>query len=202
MIIGLTGGIATGKSTVAKFFEELGAVRIDTDILAREVVKPGQPAWQAIVREFGQEILDSERRIDRKALAALVFNDSIKLQLLNKITHPAVRTLLRRQVADALRQGAKVILIEVPLLFEAGFEKEVDKTIVVFVNEEIQLARLMQRDGFSGDEATKRIGTQMPLREKVQRADLIINNSGTPEETRKQVVELWQTLKQECQHEI
>jgi dephospho-CoA kinase len=202
MIIGLTGGIASGKSTVAKIFEELGAVRIDTDILAREVVKPGQPAWQAIIREFGEGILDCERRIDRKALAALVFNDSIKLHKLNEITHPAVRALLREQVADAIRQGAKVIIIEVPLLFEAGFEKEVDKTIVVSVNEQTQFARLMQRDGITRDEAAKRIAAHMPLWEKVQRADMIIDNSGAPEETKKQVIDMWQTLKQECQHEI
>lgn len=202
MIIGLTGGIASGKSTVAKMFKELGVVSIDTDILARKVVEPGQPAWQAIIREFGPEILDSERRIDRKALAAIVFDDIKKLQILNKITHPAVRALLREQIAEAVQQGAKIILIEVPLLFEARFEKEVDKTIVVAVNEQTQFARLMKRDGITRDDAAKRIAAQMPLQEKVQRADMVIENSGTPDETKKQVLDLWQTLKQEYQYEI
>ncbi len=202
MIIGLTGGIATGKSSVAELFEELGAVRVDTDCLARKAVEPGKPAWQKIICEFGREILDDEQRIDRKALAAIVFNDNEKLKRLNGIIHPVVRALLREQIAEAVGQGAKVIVVEVPLLFEAGFENEVDKIITVSVNEQIQFARLMQRSSITEAEAVKRIESQMPQNEKLERADMVIDNSGTWEKTKEQIIDLWQAIQQEYQNEI
>jgi dephospho-CoA kinase len=200
LTVGLTGGIATGKSTVAGLFEKLGAYRIDTDRLARIVVEPGQPAWEAITQFFGKNILDSSGRLDRKKLGEIVFANPEKLDALNKMTHPPVRALLRKQLLQARAQGACVALVEVPLLYEAGFEKEVDYVIVVTTSDETQLSRLIEREKISEREARLRIAAQMPLAEKAALADFCINNNNSVELTNKQVAEIWQRLRQECEH--
>jgi dephospho-CoA kinase len=196
--LGLTGGIASGKSTVARLLEELGAVRIDADRLAREVVEPGQPAWQAIVTHFGRGVLQSDQSLDRKALADIVFNDPKELQKLNQITHPYINACMRERVEMAREAGAGVALFEAPLLYETGLDKETDCVLVVVVNEATQLTRLTERDGLTAEEAKLRVASQMPLAEKAGRADYVIDNNGTLEETRRQVVELWHKLTQEC----
>lgn len=201
LIIGLTGGIATGKSTVAGMFAELGAYRIDTDRLARIVVEPGQPAWEAIIRYFGNGVADPSGRLDRKKLGAIVFADAEKRDILNRITHPAVRALLREELVRARELGSCVALVEVPLLFEAGFERDVDKVIVTATKEETQISRLMTREPLSREEALQRIKAQMPLREKVARADYVIDNDGAEAATYLQVKEIWQKLRQECSHD-
>ncbi|MDW7652309.1 MAG: dephospho-CoA kinase [Bacillota bacterium] len=200
LVVGLTGGIATGKSTVGKLFAELGAYRIDTDMLARQVVEPGEPAYVAIVHFFGEGIIGPDGRLDRQRLAAAVFSDPKKLDALNKMTHPPVRTLLQAKLEQARSEGECIVLVEVPLLYEAGFDRDVDCVVVVFTDEQTQLARLMARNGFSEDEARQRILAQMPVAEKAARADYVIDNSKAPDNTKAQVTELWHTLRQECLH--
>lgn len=198
LIVGLTGSIATGKSTVADIFEELGAYRIDTDRLARLVVEPLQPAWEAITRFFGTGVLDASGSLDRKKLADIIFAEPEKREILNKLTHPAVRTLLREELARARECGAGIVLVEVPLLYEAGFDSEVDYVIVVKTTEKTQLSRLLSREDLSEEAARLRIEAQMPLQEKVARADYLIDNDGPPAKTREQVEKVWQLLRREC----
>lgn len=198
LIVGLTGSIATGKSTVADIFEELGAYRIDTDRLARHVVEPLQPAWEAITRFFGTGVLDASGSLDRKKLADIIFAEPEKREILNKLTHPAVRTLLREELARARESGAGIVLVEVPLLYEAGFDSEVDYVIVVKTTEKTQLSRLLSREDLSEEAARLRIEAQMPLQEKVARADYLIDNDGPPAKTREQVEKVWQLLRREC----
>lgn len=198
LIVGLTGSIATGKSTVADIFEELGAYRIDTDRLARLVVEPLQPAWEAITRFFGTGVLDASGSLDRKKLADIIFAEPEKREILNKLTHPAVRTLLREELARARESGAGIVLVEVPLLYEAGFDSEVDYVIVVKTTEKTQLSRLLSREDLSEEAARLRIEAQMPLQEKVARADYLIDNDGPPAKTREQVEKVWQLLRREC----
>ncbi|MBS3885898.1 MAG: dephospho-CoA kinase [Dethiobacter sp.] len=201
LIVGLTGGIATGKSTVADIFEELGAYRIDTDRLARFVVEPHQPAWEAIVRSFGTDVLAASGSLDRKKLAAIIFAEPEKREILNKLTHPAVRALLREELACARERGVGIVLVEIPLLYEAGFDCEVEYVIVVKATEETQLSRLLSREILSEEAARLRIEAQMPLQEKVARADYLIDNDGSPAETREQVEKVWRLLRQECFHD-
>ena len=192
LIVGLTGSIATGKSTVGHMFSQLGAYRIDTDQLARQVVAPGQDAFEAILRYFGKDVMDEFGRLDRKKLAAIVFADPAKLCVLNQMTHPPIRALLQIELMAARESGAGVALVEVPLLYESGFDYGMDCVIVVVVDEETQLARLMERNGFTEQEAKQRIATQLPLSEKAARADYIIDNGGTLAATQVQVNKLWQ----------
>ncbi|MCW3490421.1 dephospho-CoA kinase [Dethiobacter alkaliphilus] len=198
LVVGLTGGIATGKSTVAGMFADLGAYRIDADQLAREVVQPGNPAWEAIVRYFGDDILEKSGQLDRKKLGDIIFADPQMRQVLNGMTHPPVRALLREELARAREQGSCVALVEVPLLYEAGFERDVDRVIVVTTSPSAQRSRLMQRSGLTREEARLRIEAQMPLSEKVARADFVIDNDKTLPETKAQVLKVWQMLLQEC----
>ena len=198
LVVGLTGGIATGKTTVAAMFAALGAYRIDTDQLARQVVQPGNPAWEAIVRYFGEDILDKSGRLDRKKLGDIVFQDPKKLGVLNTMTHPPVRALLREELSLARDQNASVALVEVPLLYEARFERDVERVIVVTTTAASQLTRLMNRSDVSEKDALLRIQSQMPLAEKVARADFVIDNEGTLEKTKDQVLKIWQILLQEC----
>lgn len=198
LVVGLTGGIATGKSTVAALFAKQGACVINTDQLARIVVEPGEPAWQEIIRVFGQEILLPDGQLNRKKLGEIVFRDRGKRQVLEKITHPAIRALMYDKLDAARSEGVCIAIVEVPLLFETDFQNDVDRTIVVTAREELQLARLAARDGLRGEQAYRRLAAQMPLTEKVARADYVIENNGELTETERQVRELWQLLQREC----
>ncbi|WP_079510007.1 dephospho-CoA kinase [Mesobacillus jeotgali] len=190
LIIGLTGGIASGKSTVSSMFTELGITVIDADIEARLAVEPGEQAYNDIVSHFGKGILDEDGTINRPALGAIIFNNEEKRLLLNSIVHPAVRERMaeKRQAAEAANE--KAVVMDIPLLFESRLTSLVEKIIVVFVDEKTQLQRLMARNDFSEDEALSRIKSQMPLKDKVDLADEIIDNSGSIEQSRRQLMEI------------
>ena len=178
ILVGLTGGVATGKSTVAKMFKQYGAVVIDADQLARDVVKPGKPAWRAIVTLFGKTALNQDRSLNRQALGSIVFRNRTKLRQLERIIHPRVAREQQRLVRQvAKRKPHAVVIYEVPLLFEAGVDKRVDKIIVVTADRNTQIARLKKRNGLSRAEAISRIKTQMPLAKKVRLADIVIDGT-------------------------
>lgn len=190
MMVGLTGGIASGKSTVSQMFKEKGFVIIDADIASRKVVEPDQPAYREIVQVFGESILLPNQTLDRSKLGSIIFSDEAKRQKLNSIVHPAVRKQMESWKNEALAVGKQTIIYDIPLLFESKLTNLVEKTIVVFVEEQVQLERLMERNHLSKSEALARIASQMPLREKIKLADAVIDNNGELEETRSQIEEL------------
>lgn len=188
LIIGLTGGIASGKSTVSVMLKELAIPVIDADVIAKEVVQKDQPAYREIVRTFGTDILAEDLQLDRPKLGAIVFQDEEKRQLLNQIVHPAVRKEMLAQKEFFLQEGYETVVLDIPLLFESKLTSLVDKVLLVFVDDSIQLERLMARNNFTKEEAKARIRSQMPLQEKVSLADEVINNNGTIEETKEQLL--------------
>lgn len=185
-VLGLTGGIGSGKSLVASMFAALGAEVIDADQLARDVVEPGQPALTEIVEAFGSEMLQPNGRLDRARLAGVVFADPAARMTLDAITHPRIRERMRQEV-EARAQQPGLLILDIPLLYESGRENTVEKVVVVWVDRPTQLQRLMGRDGLSHEQATQRLAAQLPLDEKRSRADEVIDNSGTPAQTRQQV---------------
>jgi len=196
ILVGLTGGVATGKSTVAKMFERCGAIVIDADELAREVVEPGKPAWRAIVNTFGRQVVRPDRSLDRHVLGAMVFRNRSKLRRLERIIHPHVANEQQRLVRRiAKRKPRAVVIYEVPLLFEAGVDKRVDKIIVVTADRETQLARLKKRNGLSRAESLGRIRSQMSMAKKIQRADYVLNGTLPRPSLRKQVGQLFRSLR-------
>ena len=199
MLVGLTGGVATGKSTVAKLFEQCGAIVIDADELARDVVKPGKPAWREIVSTFGKTVLNSDRTINRRALGAIVFNDRSKLRRLERIIHPRVEREQARLTRQAARNDPKAVVIyDVPLLFEAGVDKRVDKIIVVTADRKTQIARLEKRNGLSRTEAIRRIRSQMPLAKKTRRADYTIEGTLSKDDARKTIRHIFLGLRKQA----
>ncbi|MED4299407.1 dephospho-CoA kinase [Geobacillus stearothermophilus] len=195
--IGLTGGIASGKSTVSAMMRELGLPVIDADEAARAVVRPGEEAYRQIVAAFGPGILRADGEIDRAKLGAIVFNDEQQRKVLNAIVHPAVRKKMLAEKEAHIRSGAKTVVLDIPLLFESGLTHWVDKVLVVYVDDDVQLRRLMARNGFTEEEALARIRSQWPMAEKVKRADAVIDNNGTIEETRQQLLAIlhqWDAL--------
>jgi len=196
ILVGLTGGVATGKSTVAKMFKQCGAVVIDADQLARDVVKPGKPAWRAIVTLFGKSVLNQDRSLDRQTLGSIVFHNRTNLRQLERIIHPRVarkqQRLVRRIAKDKPRA---VVIYEVPLLFEAGVDKRVDTIIVVTADRETQIARLKKRNGLSRAEALRRISSQMPLAKKIQRADHVLNGTLPRPSLHRHVGQLFKSLR-------
>ncbi|MFZ3063739.1 MAG: dephospho-CoA kinase [Nitrospirota bacterium] len=178
ILVGLTGGIASGKSAASKIFKKLGAYIIDADVLAREVVEPLKPAWRDIVKNFGKEILNKDNSINRQKLAEIVFNNKKKRELLNSIVHPRVFKRAKKIEKEIAKKDPKaVIIFDAALLIESGYYKKMDKNIVVYADKDVQVKRLMKRDGLTKDEAKKRIKSQMPLREKVRFADYIIDGN-------------------------
>lgn len=196
-VIGLTGGIGSGKSTVAAMLRELGAPVVDADRLARQVVEPGQPAYEEIVREFGPEVLAPDGAIDRKRLGEIVFGDEAKRRRLNAITHPRIAEAAQAEVARHVAQGAPIVFYEAALLVENGLHRALDGLVVVTAPPETQLRRVMARDDVSEKAARARMDAQLPLADKLAVATHVIDNSGSLEETRRQVVRLWQTLRAE-----
>ena len=179
LLVGLTGGIATGKSTVSDVFRRLGCVIIDADVLAREVVEPGGPALARIVAEFGREALRPDGTLDRKALGAVVFGDADKRKGLEAITHPEIRARLDRRLAElAARSFAGIVVFDAPVMIESGNYRNMDRLVVVVTDEDTQAARLLARDGMTRDEAARRIAIQMPVAEKAKLADYVIDNRG------------------------
>ena len=181
ILVGLTGGVATGKSTVAKMFMRCGAVVIDADELARDVVKPGKPAWREIVELFGKTVLSQDRSLNRQALGSIVFRNPIKRRQLERIIHPRVAREQARLTNQAARTDPQAVVIyDVPLLFEAGIDKRVDHTIVVTADRKTQIARLKKRNGLSQAEAIRRIRSQMPLSKKIRLADIVVDGTLPP----------------------
>jgi dephospho-CoA kinase len=196
IVVGLTGGIATGKSTVAQMFKRCGAVIIDADQLARDVVQPGKPAWRDIVNTFGDGVLNRNGSINRSALGAIVFHNRRKLRRLERIIHPRVAREQERMVRRIARRSPRALVVyEVPLLFESGAHKRVDKIIVVGADRDTQIARLKQRDRMTRTEALRRIKAQMPLAEKVRRADVVIDGTRSKALLRQEVRRLIQRLR-------
>lgn len=190
-IIGLTGGIASGKSTVAKILAAYGAMVIDADQLAREAVQPATAACRQIVAAFGPGILLPDGNIDRKALGKVIFADPVARRRLEAITHPAIRNLAEQKLAALHAAGAPVVFYMAPLLIEAGAADRVEEIWVVYVDRETQLARLIERDDITREEAEQRIAAQMPMEEKAAYGAVVIDNRGTPAETEQQVRDLW-----------
>jgi dephospho-CoA kinase len=194
-IIGLTGGIASGKSTVAKMLEAKGAHLLDADRLAREAVEPDQPAWREIVKWLGETILLPDRSIDRLKLGNIVFNDRRMLDKLNKIVHPWVGRRFLTLAEEIREKDPEGILIyDIPLLIEAGMQKMVDLVLLVYVPRQVQVERLMMRDQLSRADAEKRIKAQMSIEEKKKDAAVIIDNSGPLAQTAAQVDQFWDKL--------
>lgn len=196
IVIGLTGGVATGKSTVAKMFQQCGATVIDADLLARQVVEPGKPAWRAIVKTFGKTVLNPDRSLNRQALGAIVFRHPAKRLTLEAIIHPRVA----REQAKLTKQAAQtdphaVVIYDVPLLFEAGIDKRVDQTLVVIADRTTQVSRLKKRNGLSRADALRRINSQMPLVRKIRQADHVLNGTLPRPTLRKQVGQLFKRLR-------
>lgn len=188
-LIGLTGGAGSGKSTVGAMLRDLGAEVIDADEATHSVYEPGGPAFDAVVREFGPEYL-RDGHIDRKRLGELVFNDADARHRLNAIVHPRVREWMAARTAEAVERGARVIVQEVPLIFESGLARLFDHVVLVYVPEPVQVQRLIGR-GLSEERAHAMIASQMPIEEKRRLANHVIDNSGGREATRGQVVRLW-----------
>jgi dephospho-CoA kinase len=194
--VGLTGGIACGKSTVARLLVNKGALLIDADQLARELVEPGKPAWVEIVNWLGEGVLREDGSLDRARLAALVFGSDLHLQQLNSIVHPRVRGLFtERSNQLAEKYSDRIQIWDIPLLFEAGFQDRVDYIVVVACSEETQIKRLTERDGMDRDEAIRRIRSQLELKKKINTADFVINNDGPKDFLEGQINILWEKLK-------
>lgn len=183
-IIGLTGGIASGKSTVSKVLQKMGAIRIDADDKAHDIIEAHKPAWEDIVEYFGRAVLNPDLTVNREKLGQIVFNDPEKLDKLNQITHPRVMESFKDDL-QAIRAATPdaVVVLDIPLLYEIHAERICDVIWVVWVDRETQIKRLMNRNGFSEEEAIKRIDSQMSLDEKARRANVVIDNRGSIEET-------------------
>ena len=195
LLVGLTGGIATGKSTVSAMFAHLGARVIDADLLSREVVAPGQRAHGEILREFGSDVLQEDGHLDRKRLGALVFADPVKRKRLEEITHPAIRARQLRILSVYEEEAFEGIVIwDAALLIETGGAKGMDRVVVVIADPAVELQRLMARDGFPEAEARQRIASQMPLSEKVKVAHYVIDNSGSRADTERRVRDVYRAL--------
>jgi dephospho-CoA kinase len=190
-LIGLTGGIATGKSTVARLLALHGATVVDADVLAREVVEPGQPALEEIAAEFGSQVIDASGRLDRATVASVVFADPDRRRRLEAITHPRIQELMGRLLASALESGAPLVVADVPLLFENGRAAMFDGVMVAWCDAATELERLMARDGLRREDAERRLAAQMPVDEKRRLATWVIDNSGSEEATANQVDAWW-----------
>ena len=191
-IVGLTGGIACGKSSVARFLVDRGALVIDADELSRQAVHPGTPALERVVEAFGREVLLPDGSLDRRRMRSLVFGNDEKRRQLEAILHPEIKRLAEERITDAAKRGERIVFYMVPLLVEAGLTDRVDEIWVVTIRPDLQLERLMARDGISREEACRIIASQMPVNEKERYGRVVIDNSGTPEETRRLVDEIWE----------
>ncbi|MGC8228758.1 dephospho-CoA kinase [Pseudobacillus badius] len=195
VVIGLTGGIASGKSTVSRLLQEMGYTIVDADVAARAVVEPGRPALAQIAEAFGQEMLLADGSLDRGRLGDLIFHNEEHRKKLNSIVHPAVRQFMLAEKDAAMAAGKQTVIMDIPLLYESELTWMVEKVIVVYTDETTQLDRLIARNSLSAEAAKARIASQLPLAEKAKKADAVINNNGTIEQTKEQllrVIEEWQ----------
>ena len=187
LVIGLTGGIASGKSTVANMLRDKNIPIVDADIVAREVVEIGTDTYKKLVSEFGQEILNADKTLNRPKLGSIIFQNQEKREKLNSIMHPSIRTRMKEKTQKYIEEGHDVVVMDIPLLFESKLTHLVDKTLLVFVTEKTQLKRLMERNDLSEKEATDRINSQMPLSEKVKLSHAVIDNNGSLANTQQQL---------------
>ena len=195
VVAGLTGGIATGKSTVSAIFKTCGAVIVDADVIAREVVQKRRKAWSEIIDTFGSRILLPDGSINRPALGDIIFHDPVRQQILNHIVHPEVMDETNRRLVEINHDSPDaVVILDVPLLFESGMDKGLSEIIVVYVPEPLQLQRLMHRNALSEDQALARIRSQIPVEEKKRRATRIIDNSGSLDITREATQAIYHLL--------
>ena len=190
-IIGLTGGIACGKSTVSKYLREKGAVIIDADRIAHELLALGNPLYEAYRGHFGDAILLSDGQLDRRTIGRLVFQDPAERKWIDETAQPLIKQEICRRLQQYKDEKNILIVLDVPLLFESGWDKMTEETCLVYAEEKIQLERLMKRNGYGREEAAARIAAQMPLEEKKKRADSLIDNSGSLSSTLRQVDILW-----------
>ncbi len=192
MNIGLTGGIASGKSTVSAYLVAMGAILIDADQIAREVVLPGSPALNKIQHIFGETVITAEGILNRKKLGELVFANESSRKQLEGILHPEIRTIMMQRMRLYEDENPeRLVVVDVPLLYESNLASMFEMVLLVYVPREIQLDRLTRRDGLSRGQAEERLAAQMPIDQKAQLADLVIDNSGTPEETEAQLRQFW-----------
>ncbi|CAL9242207.1 unnamed protein product [Arabidopsis halleri] len=185
-IVGLTGGIASGKSTVSKLFKASGIPVVDADVVARDVLKKGSSGWKRVVAAFGEEILLPSREVDRPKLGQIVFSSDSKRQLLNKLMAPYISSGIFWEILKQWVSGAKVIVVDIPLLFEVKMDKWTKPIVVVWVSQETQLKRLMERDGLSEEDARNRVMAQMSLDSKRSKADVVIDNNGSLDDLHQQ----------------
>ncbi len=190
-VIGLTGGIASGKSTVSRFLAEMGAIIINADEVAHEALKSDIELQQEIVADFGDQILTAEGRIDRERLGEIVFTDADALARLNRIMHPRLYETVRAQLENYRRQKAKVVILEVPLLIEAGWTALADEVWVTVASEATVLGRLQQQVGLSAKQALARISSQMPAKDRIKHADVVIDTDCSLDELKARVAKLW-----------
>jgi len=196
-LLGVTGGIATGKTVVAEMIEELGARTIDFDVLSRTVVEPGKPAWTEIVDYFGEHILRKDRSVDRKKLADIVFENKEKREQLERLLHPRIGEEFTRIVAEYTSRGPEsVIQAVVPLLFETDMQHLFDKVLVVYAPEEVQIERLMERDTIDCQSAAAMLASQWPIEKKKGLGHFVVDNSGSLDRTRAQIEDVWRHIDQ------
>ena len=197
LIIGLTGGIVGGKSTVASMFRDLGAKIIDADKLGHSVILPNKPAWKKIVKIFGKDILQNDLTIDREKLGKIVFANQALLKKINEVTHPEITKIIKKEInlaRNATSNQEKVLIVDAALVYEAEMDGLMDKIIVVYINEDEQVKRLIKRNNLSKEEALQRVRSQIPMEEKAKMADYVIDNSNSLDKTREQVEKIWQSL--------
>ena len=189
-ILGLTGGIATGKSTVSRYFSDKGYAVVDADVVARRVVEPGTEGLANIVAHFGTEIIQKDGTLNREKLGAMIFADAKKRETLNSLLSDLIRRAIMADTATLVNANQPLIVLDIPLLYEAGYETHCDAVMVVYTTEEVQRKRLMGRNNLSEEEALNRIASQEPIEAKKNRADIVIDNNGTLNDTYEQV-ETW-----------
>uniref|UniRef100_A0A1B0D2B6 Dephospho-CoA kinase domain-containing protein n=1 Tax=Phlebotomus papatasi TaxID=29031 RepID=A0A1B0D2B6_PHLPP len=200
-LVAVTGGIATGKSTVTQVFRDNGVPVIDADIIARSVVEPGKPAWQKIKMVFGDGVLKEGGEIDREALGRLIFNSAEKRKILNEITHPEIHRIMYKQIIKYFFLGHPFVVLDLPLLFETGVMLQfIHKIITVTCEEDMQLTRLMDRNRFSEEDAKKRIAAQMPLQQKCEKSHFVIENSGSIRDTQAETLKILEMLQESNHH--
>lgn len=198
LIVGLTGGIASGKSTIADMFKREGAYIIDIDMISRDVVKPGRPAWQDVAHIFGKEVLNEDQTLNRKKVGDIVFSDAEKRKKLEEIIHPKITAEKLMKINEiAKKDNQAIVIIDIPLLIETDKQDTVDKVVLVYTSPQGQIERLVKRDGLSLEDAHKRLTSQMPIENKKKYAHYIINNEEPLEEIQKKVKEIFRELKKE-----
>ena len=194
MNIGLTGGIATGKSTVSQMLVARGAALIDADVVARRIMEPGHPVLAKVVERFGETVLLADGQLNRKRLGEIVFSDPVERKALEDITHPAIRREMKAELEALERENSeRLVVADIPLLYESGLENLYEEIMVVYVPRSLQLERLMQRDALTVQEAELRLAAQMDIEEKRRRADILIDNSRSYEETESQIDDFWRS---------